>query len=277
MAFTNAYYSVISTKFSEGAKRASKLPFLANTTWEGDAINGEVKIISVGDATLRTYTPGTPITVDTGSATANVLKLDQFKYFAHDVDSTESLTPGYLAKYAEKALAASKLQNDAYVLGLAPSFTTNKITGAADAAINVNSANILDIIRQAAALLRKQDALTENAFIALPAEWGDIVEKAATNKYLTSADSYFATGEVPKIAGLNVVLTNSYVIASDTATILFGSPDAVADAMSIGNLETITELENSFGVRTKCLVRYGAKVVEEKMGGMAKLKRIAEV
>lgn len=277
MAFTNAYFSIVSETFSAGAKKSSKLPFLAATAWEGDARKGDVKIISVGDATLRTYVPGTAITVDSGSATANILKLDQYKYFAHDVDSTESLTGQYLSVYSNKALEACKRSNDGYLLNtIAPTFVTNKIVGASDAAINVNSANILDVVNQASDLLRSQGALVENAFFALPAQWMSMLVKAAGKQLLTSNDSYFATGNVPKIAGLNIIDSTEYNITGDTASVLFGSPDAIANAMAIGELETITELENSFGVRTKCLVRYGAKVIEEKMGGFAKLKKIAE-
>lgn len=278
MAFTNAYYSIISDRFSEGAKKASVMPFLSNTSWQGDALNGDVKIISVGDATLRTYTPGTAITVDGGNATANILSLDQSKYFAHDVDKTENLTGEYLGKYTEKALRGLQMENDKYVLNtITGGFTSNKIVGASDAALNFNSSSILDYIGQAADNLRVNGALVENSFICLPSQWVSIVIKAAGKLAMASNDSYFANGQIPKIYGLNVIDSPMYNIVSDTASVLYGAPDAIANAVAIGQLETITELENSFGVRTKCLMRFGAKIIEEKMGGYIKLKKVAEV
>lgn len=277
MAFTNAYYSIISDRFSEGAKKASVMPFLANTSWQGDALNGEVKIISIADATLRTYTPGTPITVDSGNATANILTLDQSKYFAHDVDKTESLTGEYLGKYTEKALRGLQMENDRYVLNtITGGFTSNKITGAADAALNFNSSSILDYIGQAADNLRVNGALVENSFICLPSQWVSIVIKSAGKLAMASNDSYFANGYIQKIYGLNVIDSPMYNVVNDTASVLYGAPDAIANALAIGQLETITELENYFGVRTKCLMRFGAKIIEEKMGGYIKLKKVAE-
>lgn len=281
MSTTDALFSLVSTKFAEYQPKASKLPFMVNTSWEGDARNGEVKIITVSNATLRDYSPAASGSVvdDFVDAGANILKLDQQKYFSAVVDKTQALTPGYIVKYVEKAMTDLSVENDKYVVNtLTPSFTTNVVAGSGSTPVNVNSSYIVDRILEAADLLRVQGQLTENAFVAIPSQWYGMVTKAASKyQFPVSQDSYFAGTQAIKIGGMNVVDCPSYVITNDTVKILFGNPDAIANGNDPGELEFFEKIEKGFGSKYKNLMRFGAKIVLEKAGGYIYAKKVAEL
>lgn len=279
MAFTNAYFSLISEAFAELPKKVSKLPFLANTLWSGDAAKGPVTIIKMGAANIKTYAVGTPITTSAGSADKVVLTLNQYKYFSEILDSTEQLTGQYWAKFIEVQKDGLLMANDNYVVSSGivngTNFTTNVIAGASGAAIEVNSANVADIVLQAATLLRVQSALKENSFFAIPSQLYGAMVKAVGKEWQKSNDSYFVDGEVMKFAGLNIIDLPNYVADTGVYTCLFGNPEAIANGAVMGNVEVIEQLETSFGIQVKALHRFGAVVAQESVGGIAKLKLIA--
>lgn len=274
--FSDVQMTLTSAKLSAAAAgQGSKIPFLTNTSWEGDAKSGLVKITSVGKATLKTFTPGTALTLGTGGGAQYDLKLDQNTYFADVLYDTVKVSDGYVAKYCEKAAAQMQLAHDAYILNtVAGGFTSNKITGASDAAISVNAGNILALIGQCSDALRAQDALMENSFICIPGAWYSLVTEAASGKqFPVSSDSYFAAGLVPKIHGLNVIESNAYTITSNTAKVFFGHPDAIASAAYAHDLVQMDLGAAGFGTLSKALFEFGGKIVEESMGGYIKLVR----
>jgi len=283
MAWDNALNQVISDLFVDGPVEASKLPFITNSKWQNIADSSDqVTIITVGSATFGTYDPAVDITIGTGSAEKTVLKCDQLVYFADSVDDSIKLVGDYAVKYGQKAVMESGLKADKYALTLATkaNFPTNWYAGAVDAAIDVNSANILAVLEDLNTKMNEANIPDEGRFIAVPPTLNQKILIAIRKAGIVAQQSTdaFYEGKVMKVCGLNIIVTNQYTGSTaigQTVLCLFGHADAIA----YGGKPTVVEsarLEKRFADLVKGLYRFGAKVVEEKKGGAAKLKIIAE-
>lgn len=281
MAWDNALNQVISDMFINGPIEQTKFPFFANTKWQdvADSVD-QVTLISVSSATIGTYNPAADITYGTGDASKLVLKCDQLKYFADALDDSVKLVGEYAIQYGQKSLAKMALESDKYILGLATkaNFPTNWYAGVADAAIDVNGANILAVIDELAEKLDAQNVPAENRVLVVPPALNTKIKRGIVKAGVgveRSADSLFL-GKADKVGGFNVVVSNQYVAAAGVYTIFFGHADAIAAAAKAPSIESL-RLQNRIADGIRSLMRFGAKVIDEKMGGAAKLKPVAEV
>lgn len=281
MAWTAAESQVISDLFASAPVGVSKLPFLATTKWEDVASSSDqVTIITVGDAAMGTYTPGSDITFGTGAAGSVVLTCDQLTYFADILDDSVKLVGTYAEAYAQKALSKLALKADANVLAQATkaNFAANWYAGSADAAIDVNSANVLNILNDLSGLLDAQEVPNDGKrFVCVDPALAKKIKIALrkTGLALEPVSDAVFTGALGMYDGMNIVVSNQYVDAAGVKTYLFGHSDAVAVAAKPPVVES-GRSEKQFGTYVKALLRYGSKVVTPTMGGAAKLKVIAE-
>jgi hypothetical protein len=281
MAWDNALNKVISDLISVGPTEESKLPFFANTDWSDTAESAdEVTIVSLGAAVIKTFVPGTDITFGTGAASNAVLKCDQYKYFADTVFDTVKMISAYAIKYAEEALKKLALEADNYVMSLATkaNFPTNWYSAAADAVQDVNSANIIEVIQELNEKLDLQNVPSEGRFITVDPSLYKVIKrgvKAAGLSLERSGDAFFE-GKAYMVDGMNIILTNQ--MTGDTTNgwyCLYGNKDSIAAAVKPGAVESVRH-EASFGDGIKSLLQFGAKVIQEKSGGAAFLRAIAE-
>lgn len=280
MAFDNALLQVVSDSLYVGPVQESKLPFFANSKWSDAAGSADsVSIVTVGDITIGTYTPGSDISFDAGSAGKVSLKCDQLKYLATVVDDSITLVGDYLNAFVDKGLRKIALEADKFVLGKATkaNFTANWIAGAADAAIDVNSANILAQLDLMNEKLNASNVPSDNRFVALPPELYTKLVIAVRKSGISmqpTADALFL-GKAEKVSGFNVIVSNSYTAAAGVYTVLFGHPDAIAVGVKTPKVES-GRLEKQFGDSVKALFAYGATIVDATLAGAAKLKPVAE-
>ena len=77
----------------------------------------EVKILNAVRPTIGTYIPGTPIERESISATAQILKIDQFKYFNISIDDIKKAqsVPGAMETTAKEGSLALTEEGDKYV------------------------------------------------------------------------------------------------------------------------------------------------------------------
>lgn len=284
MAWDNALNQVISDLFVDGPVEQSKLPFITNSKWSdvADSVD-QVSIITVGSATFGTYDPAADITFGAGSASKLTLKCDQLVYFADTIDDSVKMVGDYAVAYGNKAVTESALKADKYALALATKakFPTNWYAGAADAAIDVNSSNVIGVLEDLNTLLNAQNVPEDGRFIAVSPQLNQKILagiRKAGIQAPQSTDAFFA-GKCQKVAGLNIVVTNQYTGSTAigaTMTYLFGHADAIAYGGKPTQVES-GRVEKRFASFVKGLYRFGAQVVNEKMGGAAKIKLIADV
>lgn len=283
MAYTNAQLKVMSGDIYTGIVENSQLPILANTRWSQEAQNAsEVTILSVGDVSFADYVQGTPITTESPAPALSVLKMDQRKGFGINSYDTDRLVAGYVQAIAQKASKKAALLPDAYILTMATkaNFATNWIAGSADAAIDVNGSNIATYLRMMNTKLSKQGVPMGERFVALPPDLYEKVLIAVEKKNVVAqqtTDSLF-NANIIKVCGLNIIETNQYAMvggSGDDYNVLYGHVSAIAAAYKPVNVESQRMVKEPgdviFGV-----LEYGAKVVDEKVGGAAYLHVVAE-
>ena len=285
MAWTNAQNKVISNNIYIGIPQVSQLPFFANTRWSAEAENAkQVTIVGVGAVSIADYTPGSDITPTVGSPTATVLTIDQFKQFFVTLDDTEKLVGDTLNALSTKSTQALSMYGDAYLLTLATkaNFATNWYAGSADAAIDVNSANILDVLDILGEKLDDQGVSQDGRFIVVPPKIKTKINTAMKETGLSIMPVENALLKKPgafQVSGFNVLTSNQYAPITGSGTydykILYGTADAIAAAYIPPKVES-GRLEKQFADYTKGLFSYGAKVLDEKTGGAAYLKVVAD-
>lgn len=280
MAWTNALNNVISDMFVSGPVEQSKLPFIANTQWSDVAeSSNQVTIITVASATTGTYTPGSDITIGTGGATNAILTCDQLDYFADEMDDSVKMVGQYAVAYGQKALQELALKSDKYVLSLATkaNFPTNWYAGVSDAAVDVNGANILAVLEELTVNLDEENVPYDNRFIVVPPSLAAKIRLGAKKAAISverSGDILF-NGKVDKIGGFNILISNQYTAITGAYKCLYGHPDCIAAANKLPAIESFRP-EKRFSTAIKALFRHGAKVINEKVGGAAYLKPVAE-
>lgn len=283
MAWTNALKDIISDMISVGAIEGTKLPLFANTTYK-DLIGttNKVSIVKAGLATIGTYDPAADITYGTGAAGITELTCDQYFYMADKLDKTVKLVDNYIEQYVQSNLPRLYLKADAYALTLATkaNFPTNWLAGAADAAIGVNSANILDQLDIMAEKLDSQNVDPSMRMLVVPPKIMTLIKKALRKSGLSveGVTNALFEGRAEKILGFNVIESNQYVPGSGTYDykVFFGSPDAFVAGLRDPQVEYMDKMENSFAESFKALIQFGVEVNREELGGAAYLKVVAE-
>jgi hypothetical protein len=284
MAYTNAELLVMSSDIYMGVTEQSKLPFLANTRWSREATDAtEVNILSVGDVTFETYVPGTPLTPLSPAPGSAKLKMDQLKGVAIASYDTQKLVAGYVQAVAQKAALKAATLPDNYIINTLLTkalFPTNWYAGTSDAGIEINGANALDILEDLGENLAEQNVMGDRVIVAPPSittkiriamRKAGLLSEQITNVVLNRPDAF-------KVSGFTILTSNQFSPVGGTGTdynIFYGTADAIAcgyNPMSLESQRMVLEPgDNVFGV-----LRFGAKVVDEKSGGVAYLQAKAE-
>ena len=285
MAYTNAQNKVVSDLLYTGIQEQSKTPYFYNTQWSAEAADAkQVTIVNVGDVTIATYAPNNDMTPTQGSPSATVLSIDTFKSFFVTLDQTEKLVGDQLSALASKGSVKCALAADASALALATkaNFPTNWYAGSSDAAVNVNTANVLDIIDSLGENLDATNVPESDRFIIVPPKLNTKILRAMKESGLSLMPVENALLKRPgsyNIGGFTIINSNQYVEVTGSGThdfkILYGSANAIAAAYTAPIVES-GRLEKQFGDYVKGLFRYGMKVLDETQGGAAYLNVVAD-
>lgn len=266
MAVTNFVPSIWSARILTALSRRHVAGAITNRDYEGDTVTGnEVKITSIVDPTIGTYTGADITTEDIDDATRS-LPLDQKKYFSFyldDVERAQSVNGGALMAEATSR-AAYGLANtmDAYLLSLmhagATSFGNEQTL--------TTAAKVYELLVDASVKLDEADVPAENRWaVVTPAFHGALLKDS---RFVSAGDAAGAAtranGLVGEAAGLTIYKSNNLpASASGTSAtnkaILVGSTYATTMAEQVRSVEAF-RLEKKFGDGIKGLHVYGAKV-----------------
>jgi len=285
MAYTAAELLVMSNDIYMGATEESKLPFLANTRWSREATDAtEVNILSVGDVTFAPYSEGTAITPQAPAAGSAKLKMDQKQAVAISNWDTQKLVPGYVSAVGQKAAKIAAVLPDNYIINTLFTkalFPTGWYAGVSDAAIDIKASTALAILGDLAENMDDQNVSVDGRiFIAPPSvvtkirsgmRAAGLVSEAITDVLLNRPGSF-------KVQGFVVMSSNQFTAVGGSGNdynCFYGTSEAIACGYNPLSLEsqrmTLEPGDNIFGV-----LRYGAKVVDEKQGGVAYLNVVAD-
>jgi N4-gp56 family major capsid protein len=266
MAVTTFIPQIWSARLLYNLDKSHVATNFVNRNYEGLIRNqgDTVKINSIGDINVFDYTRNTdmeePQVLET---TEQTLVIDQAKAFNFTVDDVDKVQAAGDLMDTAMSRAAYKLSDvsDAFLLGViaAGAATANTISG-----VKLTSGNVYENMVALRTLLDKANVPTAGRSVVIPPDvyalllMDDRFVKASDSG---TANSVLLSGQVGRVAGLEVYLSNNVVVSEGTYTITAQVPYATTYAEQIISTEAY-RMEKRFSDAVKGLHVYGAKVTD---------------
>jgi hypothetical protein len=258
MAVTNFIQSIWSKKIQDDLELKVKLVENCLRDYEGDCKYAQsVKILGVGEPTIRAYTGTDPITVEEMSDRGQLLTIDQANYFAFyvdDVDKAQSV-PGLPEEYQRKAVHGLAVARDTYVANLIKGVTGNVTTADALSEVDVKAA-----IDEAIVALRERNFDEEGVIEITPAVYNVFKNQLITLS--TDNPEYIKKGIVGVYDDFKVCMSNNMAKDTTHAYCCARGKKAIAFAGQINEVEALRS-EQYFKDLVRGLDTFGAKVIDE--------------
>jgi hypothetical protein len=257
MAVTHFIQTIWSKKIQDDLELKCKLVDNCLRDYEGDCKHAQsVKILGVGEPTVRAYSNSTPITVEEMSDRSQMLTIDQANYFAFyvdDIDQAQSV-PGLAERYQAKAVHKLAVKRDTYIADLIKS-ATNVSTATAK-----TEAAVKEAIDDAIVALRERNFDEDGVIEVSPAVYNVFKNQLITLS--TNNPEYIKKGIVGVYDGFEVIMSNN--MAKDESHVYcdIRGKKAIAFAGQINEVEAMRS-EQYFKDLVRGLDTFGAKVIDE--------------
>ena len=273
MAVTNFVPDLWSARLLVALRKAAVAGGLVNRDYEGEIRRegDSVKITSINDVTIGTYTAHNDITVEDIDDATRSLLIDQAKYFAVELDDIEKAQQKKGGRSAlDQAVdnAAYQLRDvtDAFLLTTLSVGVQGTANDLGTVAIHTTARNLYDSFVDLSVLLDEANVPEEGRFAVLkPSLYGRVLK---LDEFIAAGDAVSAAsrgnGFVGEIAGLSLYKSNNMPTVTDAAAtggaVIAGSTMACTFAEQIVSVEA-ARMEKRFADMVKGLHVYGAKVV----------------
>lgn len=263
MAITHFVPEIWSANILDTLNNSLVFANLANHDYEGEirAYGDTVHITGISDIQIQDYTKYGKLTIQPATdIDAGVLKIDQSKAFAFEVDDLDNVQAraDLRGKFQERAAYNLAAEVDKYVGGL-------MVTAAAGKALKKTYTKPEDVYESIVSLgvrLSKQNVPTTGRFLVVdPDVYGMLLldDRFVKNTAVESATLH--NGFVGNVNGFTVYQTNLMPGNTDTKhTMLAGSTIATTFAQQLSKIEPARK-EEGFSDIVKGLLVYGSKVI----------------
>lgn len=231
-------------------------------TYQKDTKNADtVYILNAFEPTAKKYTPGTDIEREAVTATRKELKLDQFYYFAIELDDVDAIqsVPGALEASAEEGAKVLAEQGDIYVADLIK-------TGVGDGTITsiaagaVNKTNAVEKVEEAFAVLYGNNCKPGSKFyLELVPKYFTLFRQNLTELYTNNVEMA-KKGYAGKYGNALVSIENLLPNDGTNHINVLRTGKAIAFAEQLKETKHY-EPEGSFSKAVKALYVYGAEVL----------------
>lgn len=240
---------------------------------QGDTVH----INTIGPVTVDDYTRNTDIDdPEVLTTTEQTLVIDQAKYFNFQVDDVDAAQSAGDLMDAAMARAAYALNDasDAYLLSVIASGADSGNVIGSSAAVSLTASNVYENIVALRTKLDKANVPTSGRFVVVPPEVYALL--LLDDRFVKASDAGTASatllnGEVGRVAGFTVYMSNNTPYATETWSIPAGVAAATTYAEQIVSTEAY-RLEKRFADAVKGLHVYGAKVTDGKQLAVLKAK-----
>lgn len=252
---------------------------LVNRDYEGQIRQqgDTVHINSIGAVTVNDYTRNTDISdPEVLTTTDQTLEINQSKYFNFQIDDVDAAQAAGDMMDTAMGRAAYALNDtsDAFLLGvIAAGAESGNIIGSSTAE-TLTSSNVYEKIVALRTILDKQNVPNTGRYIVVPPEvyalllMDDRFVKASDGG---TANATLLNGEVGKVAGFTVYMSNNVPYSVDTWSIPASVPYSTTFAEQVVSTEAY-RMEKRFADAVKGLHVYGAKVTDGKAVAVLKCK-----
>ncbi len=263
MAIANFQRTVWSAKIQKALETVTGLKNHSDYQFEGDIKYAkEVKILGVVRPTIKTYVPGTPIELEEGQDTSQLLKIDQYRYFnfeVEDIDKAQS-QPGLMDALAEEAGKGLAEEADKYIAKIIKEGVEGESIDSVDASITKTNA-IATIEDLLAKLYEKNVKTTEELYLEVSPKVFVTIRQALTELFTENVEMS-KKGAVGRYGNALVCVENNLPeTTEDQKKIqILRTKKAVAYVGQIDKTEAYRP-ETAFQDAIKALFVFGAKVV----------------
>lgn len=240
---------------------------------QGDTVH----INTIGPVTVDDYTRNTDIEdPEVLTTTEQTLVIDQAKYFNFQVDDVDAAQSAGDLMDAAMARAAYALNDasDTYLLSVIASGADSGNVIGSSAAVSLTASNVYENIVALRTKLDKANVPTGGRFIVVPPEVYALLlldDRFVKATDAGTANATLLNGEVGRVAGFTVYMSNNTPYTSETWSIPAGVATATTYAEQIVSTEAY-RLEKRFADAVKGLHVYGAKVTDGKQLAVLKAK-----
>lgn len=260
MSVTGFIPELWSRRINQKLRESLVFGSVVNTDYEGEIGSGgdTVKINSIGDVTIGTYTPNsTSITPEQLNDYQTTLAIDQKKYFAFKIDDVDKaqVNANVMDEAMQSAAWGLKNAADEYIAALYTD-AGNTITSTA-----IDSTNALASVLTLGQYLSQENVPEDGRWLVIPPWFKTklLLAKALVTDNGAAADA-FTNGKVGRVGGFDLYESNNVSNDGTTYYIMAGTKKAISFAAQVNKVEAYRP-EASFSDAVKGLYVYGAKVV----------------
>ena len=271
MAISHFQQTIWSKSIQEALKTITSLRNHCDFQYEKDSKNAkEVKILGVVRPTIRTYVPGTALTLEAGTDASQLLEINQFKYFdfeVEDIDKAQSV-PGLMEALAKEASRGLAEEEDKYVASLIEAAVESATPiGQSGSVISLTTSNAMASVEDGFAYLYGKNVPVNSEFYLELAPKVFTIYRQSLTEISTNNPEILKRGAVGKINNAYVCIEN-LLPTGKTGT---GAVDNVyynvlRTSKAIAFVEQIDKVEafrphDAFQDALKGLYTFGAKIV----------------
>lgn len=271
MAISHFQQTIWSKSIQEALKTITSLRNHCDFQYEKDSKNAkEVKILGVVRPTIRTYVPGTALTLEAGTDASQTLEINQYKYFnfeVEDIDKAQSV-PGLMEALTKEAGRGLAEEGDKYVAGLIETAVESATPiGQSGSVISLTTSNAMASVEDGFAYLYGKNVPVNSEFYLELAPKVFTVYRQSLTEISTNNPEILKRGAVGKINNAYVCIEN-LLPTGKTGT---GAVDNVyynvlRTSKAIAFVEQIDKVEayrphDAFQDALKGLYVFGAKIV----------------
>ena len=271
MAITNFQQTIWSKSIQEALKTITSLRNHCDFQYEKDSKNAkEVKILNVVRPTIRTYVPGTALTLEAGSDASQLLELNQYRYFdfeVEDIDKAQSV-PGLMEALAKEAGRGLAEEGDKYVASIIEAAVEDGVNpiGQSNSVITLTTSNAMGAVEDGFAYLYGKNCKVNDEFYLEVAPKPFTIYRQALTELSTNNPEILKKGAVGKINNAYVCIENLLPTgatgtgADDIYYNVLRTSKAIAFAEQIDKVEAFRP-HDAFQDALKALYVFGAKIV----------------
>jgi hypothetical protein len=276
--FDNLKQTIWNNRLQIALKKVLIYGNLANTDYEGEARKGgTVKISQIGEVDVNDYTAYSDMTFQTLDDAALSLKIDQQKYFAFQLDQTDTvfIPMNLMGKGIDRGVYRIRDQIDQFISGKYGD--AGESSGSSTSPIQISSGTVIQKLSEFFEVLTEADIPLENRWITLPPWVFTKLTIAGVDKETPNSD-VFENGYIRNVVGFSRLhLTNNITMVNTTTSTILSSSglEALAYAGAIDGDIRILPAEKRRATNVDGLWVYGAKVVRPDMLGCLYASEVA--
>jgi hypothetical protein len=215
---TNFQQTIWSKSILRSLEKITSLRNHCNFQYEKETKNAkEVKILSVNRPTIRTYTPGTPITRESATDSSILLPVNQYRYFNFEVEDIVKAqsVPGLMEALTDEAGKGLALEGDKYVAAIIKTAADADEVDVSDE-ITLTTSNAMASVEDGFATLYANDCKVSDTFYLEVAPKVFTTYRQQLTELSTNNPEILKKGAVGKINNAFVCIENC-LPESDTA------------------------------------------------------------